>query len=120
MKLKNDLVFKYLVTRFKKITKLHERNLVFWDPCVLISKFKMAAPRQKEEDYEKPRKIPRTLKEKDSGKRLIVVIEKASLEAVKVSWNIFRLSVKSENIPKLLYHVFVLIVVFRMVKTSNY
>ncbi|XP_031570785.1 ribosomal RNA small subunit methyltransferase NEP1-like [Actinia tenebrosa] len=43
----------------------------------------MAAQGQEEGDYDKPRKIPRTLKEKDSGKRLIVVIEKASLEAVK-------------------------------------
>jgi hypothetical protein len=45
----------------------------------------MAARGQEEDDYEKPRKIPRTLKEKDSGRRLIIVIEKASLEAVKVS-----------------------------------
>lgn len=38
-----------------------------------------------EEEYERPRKVPKTLKEKDSGKRLIVVLEKASLETVKVS-----------------------------------
>lgn len=37
-----------------------------------------------ESEFERPRKIPRTLKEKDTGKRLIVVLEKASLEAVKV------------------------------------
>ncbi|KAK3738434.1 hypothetical protein QZH41_017068 [Actinostola sp. cb2023] len=43
----------------------------------------MASKGQDEDDYEKPRKIPRTLKEKDSGKRLIVIIEQASLEAVK-------------------------------------
>ena len=35
-------------------------------------------------EFERPRKIPRTLKEKDSGKRLIVILERASLEAVKV------------------------------------
>ena len=37
-----------------------------------------------EGESEPPRKVPRTLKEKDSGKRLIVILEKASLEAVKV------------------------------------
>ena len=37
-----------------------------------------------DEEYERPRKVPKTLKEKDSGKRLIVVLEKASLETVKV------------------------------------
>jgi rRNA small subunit pseudouridine methyltransferase Nep1 len=36
------------------------------------------------DEYERPRKMPKTLKEKDSGKRLIVVLEKASLETVKV------------------------------------
>ncbi|CAH3178786.1 unnamed protein product [Porites evermanni] len=36
-----------------------------------------------ENEFERPRKVPRTLKEKDSGKRLIVILEKASLEAVK-------------------------------------
>ena len=46
-------------------------------------KNKMAS-REEEDDYEKPRKIPKTLKEKDSGKRLIVILERASLEAVKV------------------------------------
>ncbi|CAB4045936.1 ribosomal RNA small subunit methyltransferase NEP1-like, partial [Paramuricea clavata] len=35
------------------------------------------------DEYERPRKMPKTLKEKDSGKRLIVVLEKASLETVK-------------------------------------
>ena len=43
-----------------------------------------------EEEYERPRKMPKTLKEKDSGKRLIVVLEKASLETVKVVFK-FRL-----------------------------
>ena len=37
-----------------------------------------------ENEFERPRKVPRTLKEKDSGKRLIVILENASLEAVKV------------------------------------
>lgn len=37
-----------------------------------------------ESDDERPRKIPKTLKEKDSLKRLIVVLENASLETVKV------------------------------------
>ena len=37
-----------------------------------------------DEEYERPRKVPKTLKERDSGKRLIVVLEKASLETVKV------------------------------------
>ncbi len=35
-------------------------------------------------DTSKPRKIPRTLAEKDSEKRLIVILENASLETVKV------------------------------------
>ena len=35
-------------------------------------------------EFVRPRKIPKTLKEKDSGKRLIVILEKASLETVKV------------------------------------
>ena len=34
-------------------------------------------------EFERPRKIPKTLKEKDSGKRLIVILENASLETVK-------------------------------------
>ena len=42
-------------------------------------------------DYEddpgisKPKKIPKTLVEKDSEKRLIVILENASLETIKVS-----------------------------------
>jgi len=35
-------------------------------------------------DSHKPQKIPRTLAEKDSQKRLIVILEKASLETIKV------------------------------------
>ncbi|KAL9989639.1 hypothetical protein ACROYT_G004206 [Oculina patagonica] len=34
-------------------------------------------------EFERPRKIPKTLKEKNTGKRLIVILEKASLETVK-------------------------------------
>lgn len=41
-----------------------------------------------ENEFERPRKVPKTLKEKDSGKRLIVILEKASLEAVKVGENL--------------------------------
>ena len=37
-----------------------------------------------EEEEGKPKKIPRTLAEKTKGKRLIVVLENASLETVKV------------------------------------
>lgn len=38
-----------------------------------------------EEEDGKPKKIPRTLVEKTTGKRLIIVLENASLETVKVS-----------------------------------
>lgn len=84
----------------------------------------MAARGQEEDDYEKPRKIPRTLKEKDSGKRLIVVIEKASIEAVKVSWNIGRLIVNLNRkyqslVPRGCVVCEWFICLFRMVKTSN-
>ena len=37
-----------------------------------------------EEDDGKPKKIPKTLAEKTTGKRLIIVLEDASLETVKV------------------------------------
>ena len=37
-----------------------------------------------EEEDGKPKKVPRTLVEKTTGKRLIVVLESASLETVKV------------------------------------
>ncbi len=37
-----------------------------------------------EEESVRPKKIPRTLAEKDSGKRLIVILENASLETIKV------------------------------------
>jgi len=45
----------------------------------------MATPYDEDED-ERPRKIPKLLKDKDSQPRLIVVLENASLETVKV-WN---------------------------------
>lgn len=51
-----------------------------------------------ENEFERPRKVPRTLKEKDSGKRLIVILENASLEAVKVREN---LSCRVDARPKL-------------------
>ena len=37
-----------------------------------------------EEEEGKPNKIPRTLEEKTKGKRMIVILENASLETVKV------------------------------------
>ena len=36
------------------------------------------------EEEEPPQKIPRLLKSKESGKRLIVILEHATLETVKV------------------------------------
>ena len=38
-----------------------------------------------EEEEGKPRKIPRTLAEKTKDKRLIIILENASLETVKVN-----------------------------------
>ena len=38
-----------------------------------------------EDEVVKPKKIPRTLVEKDSGKRLIIILENASLETIKVN-----------------------------------
>ena len=46
-------------------------------------------------EFERPRKIPKILKEKDSGKRLIVILEKASLETVKVLQSLCHLHVQS-------------------------
>ena len=40
-----------------------------------------------EEDLGRPKKIPRTLEEKDSQKRLIIVLENASLETIKVIYS---------------------------------
>ncbi len=37
-----------------------------------------------EEDNTNPKKIPKTLVEKDSQKRLILILENANLETVKV------------------------------------
>ncbi len=54
------------------------------------SKGEKKGKRRKRNDFEaelesqKPKKIPRTLAEKDIEKRLIVVLEKASLETIKV------------------------------------
>lgn len=38
-----------------------------------------------EEEDVRPKKVPKTLAQRDSQKRLIVVLEKANLETVKVS-----------------------------------
>ena len=43
----------------------------------------MASPYE-EEDSGRPSKVPRLLAEKDSQRRLIVILEHASLETVKV------------------------------------
>lgn len=37
-----------------------------------------------DDDDGRPRKIPKTLKEKDSQKRLVLVLERANLETIKV------------------------------------
>lgn len=47
-------------------------------------KRKVANEYESELDSHRPNKIPRTLAEKDKQKRLIVVLEKASLETIKV------------------------------------
>ena len=47
-------------------------------------KRKSANDYESELDSHKPKKIPRTLAEKDKQKRLIVVLEKSSLETIKV------------------------------------
>ena len=57
-----------------------------------VQKTKMA---DSGDEYERPRKMPKTLKEKDSSKRLIVVLEKASLETVKVAFKPNKYCVKS-------------------------
>lgn len=41
-------------------------------------------PAEDEEDSYRPPKLPKTQGEKDSARRLIVVLEQASLETVKV------------------------------------
>lgn len=46
-------------------------------------------------DSHKPQKIPRTLAEKDKQKRLVVILEKASLETIKVGKSVI-LSLKRE------------------------
>ena len=77
--------------RLTKVTKaLGTRCLVpvflFTWPCgqAFVSIDSRAAMADEDNEFERPRKIPKTLKEKDSGKRLIVILEKASLETVKV------------------------------------
>ena len=47
-------------------------------------KRKVANEYESELDISRPNKIPRTLSEKDKQKRLIVVLENASLETIKV------------------------------------
>lgn len=37
-----------------------------------------------DEEDGRPKKIPKTLKEKDSQKRLVLVLERANLETIKV------------------------------------
>ena len=41
-----------------------------------------------EEERSQPAKIPRTLVERDREKRLVVILENASLETVKVHWGL--------------------------------
>ena len=43
-----------------------------------------------DDDSGKPKKLPRTLAEKDMEKRLILILENASLETVKVIWIVNR------------------------------
>lgn len=59
---------------------------LFTRPCsqAFMSIDTRAVMADEDNEFERPRKIPKTLKEKDSGKRLIVILEKASLETVKV------------------------------------
>ena len=51
---------------------------------IMASKRKQVQNEYEAEEDPKPRKIPKTLAEKDSEKRLIVILENASLETVKV------------------------------------
>lgn len=58
--------------------------------CAMASTSEKATVKRVRNDYEeeedgKPKKIPRTLVEKTTEKRLIIVLENASLETVKVS-----------------------------------
>ena len=52
----------------------------------MSSKKKKRVRNDYEDDLEpaKPKKVPKTLAEKDSEKRLIVILENASLETIKV------------------------------------
>ena len=62
------------------------QSLSFTRPCnqAFVSINARAVMADEDNEFERPRKIPKTLKEKDTGKRLIVILEKASLETVKV------------------------------------
>ena len=72
-----DISFSMLCTP----VSLLSLNCVVTKPLCYHTRAVMA---DEESEFERPRKIPKTLKEKDSGKRLIVILEKASLETVKV------------------------------------
>ena len=80
-------------------------------------------------DYEddpgisRPKKIPKTLVEKDSEKRLIVILENASLETIKVStWCMFSFTFTSylNLINLMLYCVYVLTTTFRLGGSLSY
>lgn len=81
-------------------------------------------------DYEddpgisRPKKIPKTLVEKDSEKRLIVVLENASLETIKVStWCMLSFTFTSLylNLINLMLHcVFILMAIFRLGGNLSY
>ena len=83
----------YEVPTFRFLVPLNTGNKVFfflW-PCsqafVWFTCSKIMA--DEDNEFERPRKIPKTSKEKDSGKRLIVILENASLETVKVLQSLF-------------------------------
>jgi rRNA small subunit pseudouridine methyltransferase Nep1 len=52
------------------------------------------------EDSHKPQKIPKTLVEKDNQKRLIIILEKANLETIKIGQN-FELLNSDKHKPQL-------------------
>ena len=56
------------------------KRLIYQDTLVIFQKTSMA----ERDEEEPPAKVPRVLKEKEDGKRLIVILERASLETVKV------------------------------------
>ena len=75
----------YMMAWHEVLTLVSTPRLCNQTFCCNTCKIKMA---DGENEFERPRKVPRTLKEKDSGKRLIVILENASLEAVKVGENL--------------------------------